>query len=140
MVSFIDMHRDEYGVEPICAVLPIAPSTYYAHVRLRRAPQERSERTKHDEALEDDVRRVWTGNRGVYGARKVWRQLRREGTEVARCTVERLMRRLGLAGVVRGRRARTTIPADAEARPQDLVNRNFTASAPNQLKPERDRL
>jgi putative transposase len=79
------------------------------------------------------VRRVWNGNRGVYGARKVWRQLRREGTEVARCTVERLMRRLGLAGVVRGRRARTTIPADAEARPQDLVNRNFTASAPNQL-------
>lgn len=133
MVSFIDDHRAEYGVEPICAVLPIAPSTYYAHVRRRREPEMRPERAKRDETLAPEVQRVWEDNRGVYGVRKVWRQLRREKVSVARCTVQRLMRKLGLAGVVRGRKARTTVPADAAERPVDLVQRKFEASAPNQL-------
>jgi len=133
MVSFIDEHRAEYGVEPICAVLPIAPSTYYAHVRARREPATRSSRTKRDEVLATEVRRVWEANRGVYGGRKVWRQLRREDVAVARCTVQRLMRDLGLAGAVRGRRPRTTIPPEAAERPVDLVQREFTAAAPNQL-------
>lgn len=133
MVTFIDEHRDEYGVEPICAVLPIAPSTYYEHRSRRRDPARRAVRTRRDEKLCADVQRVWDENHRVYGARKVWRQLRREDQAVARCTVERLMRRLSLKGAVRGRRFKTTIPDTAAERPLDLVNRQFTAKAPNQL-------
>ncbi len=133
MVSFIDEHRGEYGVEPICRVLPIAPSTYYEHVRCRAEPERRSTRAKRDEALDTKIRRVWEDSRGRYGARKVWRQLLREEVSVPRCAVERLMRAQGLSGVVRGRKARTTIADDKAQRPLDPVNRNFVADAPNQL-------
>ena len=133
MTAFIDDHRDVYGVEPICSVLPIAPSTYYEQ-RVRQAdPSLLPERTKRDAALMVEIKRVWNENRQVYGARKVWRQLNRECVPVARCTVERLMRQMGLQGVVRGKKVRTTIPDDATACPADLVERDFTASHPNQL-------
>jgi putative transposase len=133
MVSFIDEHRATYGVEPICAVLPIAPSTYYAHKAVERDPTLRSKRAQRDEQLGEHIQRVWDDNRCVYGAVKVWRQLAREDVAVARCTVERLMRQKGLQGAVRGRRVRTTIPADVAERPLDLVNRTFVATRPNQL-------
>ena len=133
MVSFIDEYRGEYGVEPICAVLPIAPSTYYAHVRRRSQPELCPARAQRDEVLEGHIRRVWDDSRGLYGVRKVWRQLCRENVRVARCTVGRLMRKLGLQGVVRGRKAKTTIPADLAERPVDLVQREFAAEAPNRL-------
>lgn len=133
MVAFIDDHRDESGVEPICAVLPIAPSTYYA-VKARQAnPALRSARARSDDGLRCEIRRVWDENRQVYGTRKVWKQLTREGLEVARCTVARLMAEMGLRGAVRGRRVRTTVPADLAERPLDLVKRDFTAERPNQL-------
>jgi transposase InsO family protein len=133
MVAFIDAHRAEYGVEPICAELPIAPSTYYAHKARQADPRRLPPRGVRDAALGTAIRRVWDENFRVYGARKVWRQLRREGVAVARCTVERLMGRLGLQGVVRGRRCRTTIPAALAERPLDRVQRQFTATRPNQL-------
>lgn len=133
MVAFIDDHRREYGVEPICAVLPIAPSTYYAHKAAERDPQKRSSRAKRDERLKNEIRRVWKANFEVYGVRKVWRQLRRERFQVARCTVARLMAEMGLRGTVRGKRLRTTVPDDAAKRPLDLVERDFTATRPNQL-------
>ena len=133
MVAFIDDHREEYGVEPICKVLPIAPSTYYAHLRWRREPELRSARAKRDEELTAEIQRVWEDNRGLYGHRKVWRQLCREEVAVARCTVQRLMKRQGLSGVVRGRKVRTTIPAAVAERPGDLVQREFVAEAPNRL-------
>jgi len=133
MTSFIDAHREEYGVEPICEVVPIAPSTYYEHKRRERDPTREPERTRRDAVLSEEIQRVWEENRKVYGARKVWRQLGREGITVARCTVERLMRRMGLGGAVRGKRIRTTIPEEALARPADLVERDFTARRPNQL-------
>lgn len=133
MVMFIDEHRAEYGVEPICAVLPIAPSTYYAHVQCRRDPERRCDRAKRDEALEARIRQISEDNRGLYGAQKVWRQLKREDDSVARCTVERLMNNRGLFGVVRGRKVQTTIAASATERPLDLVKREFTAEAPNRL-------
>ena len=133
MVSFIDEHREEHGVEPICAQLPIAPSTYHEHAARRIDPDRLPPRAKRDAELREKIRRVWTENFSVYGVRKVWRQLLREGTDVARCTVERLMRELGLAGVVRGRRVRTTVPDEEAARPADLVDRDFTADAPNRL-------
>ncbi len=133
MVSFIDDHRDEYGVEPIARELPIAPSTYYEHLACRRDPSRLSARVKRDATLVPEIRRIWEENRRVYGARKVWRQLGREGVDVARCTVERLMRKLGLQGAVRGRKARTTVPDDKAPRPADLVERDFTATRPNQL-------
>jgi transposase InsO family protein len=133
MVDFIDRHRDQYGVEPICAQVPIAPSTYY-ECKAREADKTRlSQRTQRDGELKGDIKRVHEANFGVYGVRKVWRQLQREDIVVARCTVERLMRALGLRGVVRGRRCRTTIPEDAADRPLDRVNRQFAASRPNQL-------
>lgn len=133
MVSFIDAHRETYGVEPICRVLPIAPSTYY-EMRSRVAdPSRLPARAQRDAALRDHIRRVWDDNRQVYGPRKVWRQLRRERTSVARCTVERLMRGMGLQGVVRGRKFKTTIGEDAAMRPADLVKREFKATRPNQL-------
>jgi transposase InsO family protein len=133
MVAFIDDHRVTYGVEPICAVLPIAPSTYYAAKAQQTDPTRRSRRAQRDDVLRGEIRRVWHANLEVYGAKKVWRQLHREGVAVARCTVARLMRDLGLQGVVRGRRSRTTIPDEAAARPADLVKRNFTVMRPNQL-------
>lgn len=135
MVSFIDLHRGEYGVEPICTVLPIAPSTYYAHKARAADPTLRPGRAKRDESLAVDIERVWHEHRSVYGARKVWRQLRREGVIVARCTVKRLLRDAGLQGVVRGgKRGRTTIPADlSSGRPRDLVKRSVNARRPNAL-------
>jgi transposase InsO family protein len=133
MVSFIDAHRDVYGVEPICAQLPIAPSQYYAHKAREADPERRPPRLRRDEALLSQIRRVHEENFGVYGARKVWRQLDREQIVVARCTVERLMRSLGLQGVVRGRKCRTTIADDNAERPLDHVNRQFEATHPNQL-------
>jgi transposase InsO family protein len=133
MVAFIDAHRAEYGVEPICAELPIAPSTYYEHKAREADPGRLPPRTVRDAELCTSIQRVWDENFRVYGARKVWKQLRREGRPVARCTVERLMGRLGLRGVVRGRRCRTTIPADQADRPADRVQRQFTAERPNQL-------
>jgi transposase InsO family protein len=134
MVGFIDEHREQFGVEPICAVLPIAPSLYYELKARERDPQRRPVRMQRDEGLGEHVQRVWREHREVYGVRKVWQQLRREGHAVARCTVARLMRRRGLAGVVRGRKFTvTTRPDLAAARPPDLVTRQFTAERPNQL-------
>ena len=133
MTAFIDTHRKDYGVEPICAELPIAPSTYYEHKRREREPERCSARSRRDAELRSQVRRVWESNFGVYGARKVWRQLHREGVEVARCTVERLMRLEGLKGVVRGEKKRTTIPSEDAARPADLVDRSFEADRPDRL-------
>jgi putative transposase len=128
MTAYIAEHKDRYGVEPICEVLPIAPSTYYD---ARTRPP--SARALRDAELKPEIRRVHAENFGVYGAEKVWRQLRREGIAVARCTVERLMRDLGLRGVVRGKARRTTTPDEAAPRPADLVERNFSAARPNQL-------
>ena len=133
MVSFIDAHREVYGVEPICRVLPIAPSTYHAHTARRIEPTKRSARARRDDALGPEVRRVFEENFRVYGVRKVWRQLRREGFDVARCTVARLMRAMGLAGVIRGKPVRTTISDRAAPCPLDRVNRQFRAPAPNRL-------
>ncbi len=133
MVSFIDDHRDAHGVEPICAVLPIAPSTYYERKGRQAHPERLSARARRDQELQPEIQRVWNENFQVYGARKVWRQLNREGIRVARCTVERLMRDVGLSGAVRGRTFKTTIADDTAARPADLVCREFTASRPNQL-------
>ena len=133
MIAFIDDHREVYGVEPICRVLPIAPSTYHEHVARRTDPSRASGRARRDAELRAAIRRVHEENFGVYGARKVWRQLGREGIAVARCTVERLMRGMGLRGVVRGRERRTTISNPATPCPADLVNRQFRAPAPNVL-------
>jgi putative transposase len=134
MVRFIDAHRDAYGVEPICAVLPIAPSGYYERKARERDPARQPARARRDADLGAHIGRVWREHREVYGVRKVWKQLHRDGHAVARCTVARLMRRLGLAGVVRGRRfKRTTIPDPTATRPPDLVARQFTATRPNQL-------
>ena len=133
MTLFVDEHRGAYGVEPICAMLPIAPSTYYEQKARQADPSRLPERARRDAGLCHEIERVWHENRRVYGAPKVWRQLHREDIVVARCTVERLMRRLGLAGAVRGRKPRTTIPAEVAARPADLVQRDFTATRPNQL-------
>ncbi len=133
MVSFIDAHREDHGVEPICRVLPIAPSTYFEHKARQADPGRLSARAKRDARLRDHIRRVWQENFGVYGVRKVWRQLKREGVDVARCTVERLMREMGLRGVVRGRTFKTTIPDSSAGRPADLVMRDFSATRPNQL-------
>jgi putative transposase len=127
-VSFVDEHRHRFGVEPICAALQVAPSTYWA---AKRRP--RCRRACRDADLSVEIRRVHGENFGVYGARKVWRQLNREGHRVARCTTERLMRQMGLCGVRRGKPKRTTVPDDAAERPEDLVERNFAAPAPNRL-------
>lgn len=134
MYAFIDEHRAEHGVEPICSELQIAPSGYYEHRARQADPERRPERVKRDEHLRGEIGRVYRENHEVYGSRKVWHQLRREGREVARCTVERLMRAEGLQGVVRGRRVRTTRPdATCSERPEDLVQRRFTAVRPNAL-------
>jgi putative transposase len=128
MTRFIEERKDEFGVEPMCAVLPIAPSTYYAS---KSRPF--SMRALSDHELEKEIQRIYYENYGVYGVRKVWRQLRREGRPVARCTVARLMRKLGLRGVIRGKTWKTTKPDTSAQRPADLVDRQFTAPAPNRL-------
>jgi putative transposase len=134
MVLFIDQHRETYGVEPICALLPIAPSTYFLWKAQQQDPTTRSARAQRDDELRVAIQRVWDANEQVYGPRKVWRQLRREKREVGRCTVERLMREMGLRGAVRGRAWKITTQADpTAARPADLVVRQFTATRPNQL-------
>jgi transposase InsO family protein len=133
MVRFIDAHRGKHGVEPICRVLPIAPSTYHELKARQADPARLPDRPRRDETLRGEIRRVWQENFAVYGVRKVWKQLKREGHAVARCTIARLMRQMGLAGAVRGRKFKTTIPDDAAARPLDLVKRDFTAPRPNQL-------
>jgi len=134
MVDFIDEYRAAYGVEPICRVLPIAPSTYYEQKARQADPSRLPRRAVRDAELREEIERIWKENRSVYGARKVWLQLKREGFAVARCTVERLMRRMGLRGVVRGHRYKTTTIVDEAAqRPADLVQRNFMAERPNQL-------
>jgi len=133
MVDFIRAHRSSYGVESICSVLPIAPSTYYEHEARRRDPGRLPDRARRDAQLRTHIDRVWRENRRVYGARKVWKQLKREGFTPARCTVERLMADMGLQGVVRGKKCRTTIPDDLALRPPDLVDRTFAADHPNQL-------
>lgn len=133
MVAFIDAHREAYGVEPICAELPIAPSTYYEAKARERDPTRLPARTRRDRELEPEIERVWHENFDVYGVRKTWKQLNREGIRVARCTVGRLMGRLGLSGAVRGKRFKTTVPDLAAARPADLVDRQFHATRPNQL-------
>jgi len=133
MIAFIDDHRAVHGVEPICKVLPIAPSTYHDHVGKRADPSRLSVRAKRDLALKPEIERVFAENFEVYGARKVWRQLNREGVAVARCTVERLMADLGIQGVIRGKPIKTTISDKTAPCPLDHVNRQFHAPAPNRL-------
>ena len=133
MTRFIDEHREAHGVEPICRVIKIAPSTYRARVHRRANPETAPARVRRDRALKQEILRVFNENFGVYGARKVWRQLKREGFEVARCTVERLMKAMGLQGVIRGKVKRTTIPDEGAPCPFDHVNRQFRASRPNIL-------
>ena len=133
MIAFIDDHRQAHGVEPICRVLPIALSTYHAHVAKRVDPSRRCARDRRDAALKEEVRRVFEANFRVYGVRKVWRQLQREGFVVARCTVARLMRAMGLEGIIRGKPIRTTVSDKAAPCPLDHVNRQFHAPAPNML-------
>jgi len=133
MVSFVDAHRAAYGVEPICRQVPIALSTYYEYKAREADPDRLPDRTKRDRSLETDIKRIWDENFQVYGIRKVWRQLSREGIDAARCTVERLMKRLGLQGATRGAKCWTTVRDDTLSRPADLVKRQFTAIRPNQL-------
>jgi putative transposase len=133
MIAFIDAHRGMYGVEPICRELPIAPSTYHAHATRRADPAKAPPRVRRDTVLRGEIRRVWEDNFRVYGVRKVWRQLGREGIGIARCTVARLMRHMGLRGIVRGRSVKTTTGAKAAPCPLDLVNRQFRAEGPNRL-------
>jgi putative transposase len=133
MKAFIDEHREVYGVEPICRVLPIAPSTYHEHAARQANPDRRPARERRDAALSQEIRRVFVANFGVYGVRKVWRQMQREGIAVARCTVARLMRQMGLQGVVRGKSVKTTVSDAAAPCPRDRVNRQFKAPRPNAL-------
>lgn len=130
---FIGQHRERFGVEPICKLLQVAPSAYWRYVARQRDPTLRSARAQRDEFLMGQIQRVWEANFQVYGAQKVWKQLQREGIAVARCTVERLMRQLGLRGIRRGKGVRTTIPDTSAQQPQDRVNRQFKADRPNQL-------
>jgi len=132
-MAFIDEHRARFGVEPICRVLRVAPSAWWRHAARQRDRSLRSDRSIRDEALMIEIDRVWQENFRVYGADKIWRQLRREGIEVARCTVERLMGRLDIAGAVRGKKVRTTISDNSAPCPKDKVNRQFKAIRPNQL-------
>jgi putative transposase len=133
MKAFIDEHRSDYGVEPICKVVPIAPSTYWEHAARQATPARVPERDRRDAALSEAIVRVHAENLSVYGVRKVWRQLGREGRQVARCTVSRLMKRLGLQGVIRGKGVKTTVSSPATPCPEDKVNRNFKAARPNVL-------
>ncbi len=133
MITFIDDNRGYYGGEPICKLLPIAPSTYYSHVAKRQDPSRMSARAQRDIMLKPEVARVFAENFGVYGVREVWRQMMREGYDIARCTVERLMHDMGLAGVIRGKPVRTTVNDKAAPCPLDHVNRQFHSPAPNML-------
>ena len=133
MIAFIDEHRDVYGIEPICRLLPIAPSTYYRHAGRRSDPEQWPARARRDAELKALIRAVWDENFGVYGVRKVWRQLLRDGVKLARCTVARLMKVMGLEGVRRGRRIKTTQRDDALPCPLDRVKRQFRADRPNAL-------
>jgi transposase InsO family protein len=134
MVAFIDDHRTTFGVEPICQVLPIAPSTYFRRKAEQRDPTKRSGRARRDEVLRAIIRRIWEENRRVYGSRKVWKQMGREGLREARCRVRRLMREMSLVGATRGRAWTTTTQSAPEGdRPRDLVDRHFSATRPNQL-------
>lgn len=133
MVTFIDAHRNAYGVEPICRMLPIVPSTYCEQKARQADPSRLPVRAQRDAHLRPVITRVWHATRRRYGAKKVWYQLNRERIAVARCTVERLIGAMALHGIMRGRRVRTTIPDALAARPLDLVQRNFTATRPNQL-------
>jgi putative transposase len=133
MIAFIDDNRGTHWVEPICSVLPIAPSTYHKHVAEWRDPSRCSARARRDMVLKPEVARVFAENFAVYGVRKVWRQMQSEGHDIARCTVERLMRDMGLAGVIRGKPVRTTFSDKAAPCPLDHVNRQFHAPAPNML-------
>jgi transposase InsO family protein len=133
MIAFIDDHRATYGVEPICRVLPIAPSTYHEQAARRRDPERLPARARCDARLRVKIRRVFDEHFHVYGVRKVWRQLNREGEDVARCTVARLMQAMGLAGAIRGKPERTTVSNKAAPCPLDRVNRQFRAPAPNRL-------
>ena len=133
MIQFIEDHRDDHGVEPICRVLPIAPATFYDNMAKRADPSRLSDRAKRDAELKPEIERVFEQNLKVYGVRKVWRQMHREGFDIARCTVARLMKDIGIEGVIRGKRPRTTIPDKALPCPLDRVNRQFHASAPNVL-------
>lgn len=130
---FIDQHRERFGVEPICKMLQVAPSAYWRHAARQRDPSLRSARAHRDEFLMRQIQRVWNANFQVYGAEKIWKQLQREGIAVARCTVERLMRQLGLRGAMRGKTIRTTLGDPAAPCPLDRVNRQFKADRPNQL-------
>ena len=133
MIGFIDDHRDILGVEPICNVLQIAPSTYYAHKAIERNPDLASDRAKRDIIDTENIKAAFDDSGERYGARKIWHQLRREGHDIARCTVERLMKVMGIQGVVRGRKPITTNPDTSQPCPDDKVQRQFTASLPNQL-------
>lgn len=133
MISFIDEYRSVFGVEPICRLLPIAPSTYYENVAKRLDINRLSVRTRNDISLKIEIRRVFEQNFCVYGVRKVWRQLKREGFDVARCTVARLMRSMGLQGIIRGKPVKTTVSDKTAPCPLDRVNRQFYAPAPNML-------
>jgi transposase InsO family protein len=133
MISFVDAYRDDHGVEPICRVLAIAPSTYHAHAARRDKPETAPARVRRDTELSVEIKRVFNENFQVYGVRKVWRQLKREGYDVARCTVARLMKKMALQGVIRGRRVRTTVSDKATPCPLDRVNRRFRSPRPNAL-------
>jgi len=133
MMLFVDRNKVEYGVESVCRQIQVAPSSYYEHKRRERDPDRLPDRIKRDMKLELEIQRVWESNFRVYGVRKVWRQLIREGTRAARCTVERLMKKLGIQGIKRGKKGWTTISDDSLYRPADKVNRQFTATRPNQL-------
>ena len=133
MIAFINAHRAVYGVEPICRILPIAPSTYYEHAARRADPERLPSRAQRDVRLRYEIRRVWEANFRVYGVRKVWRQLCREGIAIARCTTARLMKQMGLCGATRGKTVKTTISNKAAPCPRDKVNRQFHAPRPNVL-------
>ncbi len=133
MITFIDDHRAAYGVEPICRVLPIAPSTDHAHAARRRNPGKAPARARREAVLREHIRRVWEENFRVYGVRKIWRQLAREGITLARCTVARLMQQMGLQGALRGKPIKTTISHRTQPCPLDRVNRQFQAPHPNAL-------
>ncbi|MEV8468639.1 IS3 family transposase [Fluviibacterium sp. DFM31] len=133
MIGFIDDHRDVFGVGPICRVLGIASSTFHAHKSVEHEPASASERAKRDVLDKAAIRRVFDASRCRYGARKIWHALRREGHDIARCTVERLMKAMGIQGVVRGKKVVTTNPDTAQPCPDDKVNREFAADFPNQL-------
>ena len=133
MAEFIDGYRESYGVESICKQLPIAPSTYHRHKMLNAHPEHRCPRVKRDEHLRGKTQRIWDESHRNYGTRKVWKQLKRESVLVARCTVERLMKQLGIKGIRRGKRCITTLPDEAAHKSLDLVQHQFTATRPNPL-------